>query len=257
MLANKALLNTFRAQGLAGQSLLATDLAHKGLLDEAIAELRTAIQLKPDYAKPYASLGSFLMLKGQLADAVAQSSRAVDLDKNFWLAWSSRGSAYAKLGQYDKARADFETAVKLPPANPWTCNDLAWFLANCPETKLRDPARAAELASKAVQLAPQDANSWNCLGVAQYRTGQYQAAITALDRCLTLSQGGDGAQLFFLAMAHGKLGHRDEARKRHHDGVAWMEQFKEPLEKDRSIAADMRRFQSEADAVLTAMTKEP
>jgi tetratricopeptide (TPR) repeat protein len=230
-------------------------LADKGQLDEAIAAFRTAIQLKKDYPKPYSNLGIVLVLNGQLAEAVAQFSTALELDPNYLDAWANRGRAYGKLGQYDKALADYQVALKLAPANVWTYNALAFLLATCPDVKLRDPARAVELAKKAVQLAPQDAFSWNSLGVAQYRAGQYEAAILALDRCLKLNRGVDATQLFFLAMAHGKLGQRDEARKWYHDGVVWMEQFKEQLEKDKSIAEDMRRFQSEAEAVLMAMKK--
>jgi uncharacterized protein HemY len=129
-------------------------------------------------------------------------------------------------------------------------NALARLLATWPEPKLRDPAQAVKLANKAVQLAPKDSRFWNTLGVALYRTGDCKAAVAALETSVNLSRGGDAVDFFFLAMAHGKLGQRDEARKWCDQAVAWVEKNKERLGKDRPMANYLRSFQSEAEEVL-------
>jgi serine/threonine protein kinase/Flp pilus assembly protein TadD len=239
-------------------NLLGAILLDKGKLDESIDEFRTAVKLaiQPRWVDPKAhhNLGIALIMRGQAAEAIAPLSAAVQLDPEYLTAWDTRGRAYRRLGQDDKALADFERIQELAPTNAYGYSAAAWLLASCREVKLRDPARAVVLARKAVQLGPQVASSWNALGVAQYRAGDYRAAILALDRCLQLDRG-DAAQLFFLAMAHGKLGHSAEARTYYGRGLSWMNQFKEQLEKEKAIAEDLRRFQGEAETVLSALKK--
>ena len=51
---------------------------------------------------------------------------------------------------------------------------------------------------------------WNTLGVANYRAGQWKAAVEALEKSLQL-QRDNAWDLFFLAMAHWQLGDREAA----------------------------------------------
>jgi WD40 repeat protein len=92
------------------------------------------------------------------------------------------------------------------------CNNFAWALATGLEST-RNPQRALALARRAAELAPKEGIYLNTLGVAQYRAGQYVEAIATLEKSLAASRGQLAAfDLFFQAMAHYRLGHRDEAR---------------------------------------------
>src|SRR5262249_38403794 len=146
--------------------------------------------------------------------------------------------------------ADYETVLKLAPAQAWAHNLLARLLATSPAAKLRDPDRAVKLARKAVQLAPKVGNFWNTLGVAHYRAGDWKAAVAALDKSVDLGKGGDAVDFFFLAMAHRKLGNHDEARKWYERAVGWLEKNRAALDKDKTQAEALRRFRSEAEVVL-------
>src|SRR5262249_18316347 len=64
----------------------------------------------------------------------------------------SRAQAYEKKGDYTSASADYEEAAKIAPKNSNALNNLAWFLATCPEAERRDGKRAGELAKKASEL---------------------------------------------------------------------------------------------------------
>jgi tetratricopeptide (TPR) repeat protein len=128
-------------------------------------------------------------------------------------------------------------------------NLLAYFLAICPNAKLRDPKRALELAQKSVELAPQLEWSWQALGWARYRTGAWQESITALEKSLLLRKfDGDPFQWFFFAMAHWKLGDKAAARKWYDRSVEWMEKNSP---KDKYLL----RFRAEADELINKKTK--
>jgi tetratricopeptide (TPR) repeat protein len=114
---------------------------------------------------------------------------------------------------------------------------------------LRDPAQAVALAGKAVELDPKNAAYPNTLGVAQYRAGNWKAAITALEKSLEVRKGGDSFDWFFLAMAQWQLGERDKARMWYDRAVQWME-------KDQPNDEELRRFRAEA-AELLKIAEEP
>ncbi len=63
----------------------------------------------------------------------------------------------------------------------------------------------------------------NPLGVAHYRAGDWKAAIAALQRSMELHKGGNSSDWFFLAMAHEKLGDKEQARQWHDRAIQWME----------------------------------
>ena len=74
-----------------------------------------------------------------------------------------------------------------------------------------------------MDLAPGEAISLNTLGVVQYRAGQYAEAIATLERSLAAGRGqSDAFDLFFLAMAHHRLGHREEARTEFDRALRWL-----------------------------------
>jgi tetratricopeptide (TPR) repeat protein len=229
---------------------LGTALVRQGRLDEAIAAFREAIRLKKDFAAAHNNLGNVLGAKGKVDEAIAEYRRALELapkEVNYRL---NRGNAYNNLGQYARALADYEMALKLAPALARTHNNLAWLLATCPEAKMRDPKRAVTLARRAVQLAPKDGNTWNTLGAALYRAGDWKAAVVALDKSRGLANGGTATDWLFLAMAYRKLGNGVESRKAYEQALRWLEQNRESLARDRHQTDELRRFRREAEAVL-------
>jgi tetratricopeptide (TPR) repeat protein len=140
---------------------------------------------------------------------------------------------------FQQAAADFPhvTAFRTE-LGPWY-NQYAWFLATCPDGKLRKPSQAVELAKKATELAPKVGNHWNTLGVAYYRAGDWQATARALEKSIALRQGGDAYDWLFLAMAHWQLGHHEEARQWYHRAIAW-------IDKNKRQDEELSRFRAEA-----------
>jgi serine/threonine protein kinase len=133
--------------------------------------------------------------------------------------------------------------VAKAPDSPRLENDLAWSLATNPDPALREPRRAIELAGQAVGQAPGERSYRNTLGVARYRAGDWEAAIEALERSMSLGSGGDPLDWYFLAMAHWQRGEKEQARTWYDRSAAWM---KERSSNDEELL----RFRSEAAALL-------
>jgi tetratricopeptide (TPR) repeat protein len=125
---------------------------------------------------------------------------------------------------------------------PGVQNEVAWLLATAADPRLRDPARAVELARKAVERAPEQGAYWKTLGAAQYRAGDWKAAIAALDKAQALG-AGDGAAKLFLAMAQWQLGQREQARQEYTAAVGWQGNIKSKDE-------DFKRLRDEAHVLL-------
>jgi tetratricopeptide (TPR) repeat protein len=124
-------------------------------------------------------------------------------------------------------------------------------LSTISETKLRDPQRAIALASAAVEAVPTRGDYRGTLGTAQYRAGDWKAAIANLEQAIQLRKTDDARHAFngfFIAMAQSQLGEKNKAREWYDKSVAWMNQ---------GLADDavLTRVQSEAAELLGIKAK--
>ncbi len=222
---------------------LGNALKNKHQVDEAIASWKKAIEIYPKHAWALNNLGNALKNKGQLGEAIACYNKAIALEPKYAKAHNNLGLALKDKGQVDEAIACFKKAIELEPKLAMAHNNLADVLANAADPKLRDPVQAIAEAKKAIELDPKLGLAWNTLGEAYYRTSQWQDAITALDKGLSLRQDGTCEDFFFLAMAHQRAGHKDQAHKWYDKGIAWMDKH---APKDSTLL----RYRSEAASVL-------
>jgi serine/threonine protein kinase/Flp pilus assembly protein TadD len=215
----------------------------------------------PEDPRPHVARGRALAALGEKVQAEAALVKAAELAPMNAQVRLACALIDGVLGNWDKALAGYNKTLELAPENPLANNNLAWLLATCPDTKLRDPARAASLAKKGVQLAPKQGTFWNTLGAAQYRAGDWQAAIDAMKKSMELRQGGDSFDWFFMAMAHWQAGqgpgvggqgsgikeeeerHRAQAKKWYDQAVQWME-------KNNPQDEELKRFRAEAGQLL-------
>jgi uncharacterized protein HemY len=101
---------------------------------------------------------------------------------------------------------------------------------------------------EAVRLAPKEHLYLNTLGVALYRNGEFEQALSVLEKSLAASQGLCNAfDLFFLAMCHAKRGDLARAADCFDRGVKWVE-----AQKNLSAvhADELKAFRAEAEGVL-------
>jgi tetratricopeptide (TPR) repeat protein len=89
---------------------LAVDLQEQGKLEEAIAEYRESIRLKPNDATTHFNLGNALQAQRKLAEAVAEFGTVVRIKPDYAEAYYQLGLGLAKLGTRTEAAAAFRRA---------------------------------------------------------------------------------------------------------------------------------------------------
>ncbi len=129
-------------------------------------------------------------------------------------------------------------------------NNLAWSLAICPDSRLRNPRRAVALAQAIVRAAPRDVRFHNTLGVAYYRVGDWDSALAELQRSTELRAGGNSFDWFFLAMSCWQRGEHDRAR-------AWLQKAKDRMDKNAPENRELVRFRSEAAGLIEGPDPAP
>jgi tetratricopeptide (TPR) repeat protein len=199
--------------------------------------------------------------------------------------WASRAESLAKRQLWTEAAADCAEAVRLEPENlayrrhqilallaagdhyglrrtrtdmldrfrmstgPITANSVAWssVLAESEEPNLSETVRTGELR---VNSAPQDRKSYylNTLGAILYRAGRFADAVRRLDEGIQKKWGVSSEEDWvYLAMAHHRLGHHDEARR-------WLDRFRDAspglAPGDFWGELEIRLLRTEAEAVV-------
>ena len=112
-----------------------------------------------------------------------------------------------------------------------------------------------DLARKAVELAPQARDYVNTLGIALCRAERDAESIRYLNESLELGYGQTDAQdLYFLAIAHHRLGHADEAQKLFARAMSWQSRRGLIV---RSVSDELDRFRTEARKILALPPSKP
>jgi tetratricopeptide (TPR) repeat protein len=197
------------------------------------------------------NLGEVLLMKGRLDEAIAEYREALRSKMPLPEAYAAHAHlcwALEQKRQWDEAIAEYRESIRLMPNFALAHNNLAYILATCPDSKLRNYPQAVELAKKAVLLEPKKGDFWNTLGEALYYSGSRQEALAALEKSMQLRKGGDSFDWFFLAMIYQQQGEKEKARQWYDKAVQWMD-------KNQPNNEELRRFRREAAEVLGVKTK--
>jgi serine/threonine protein kinase/Flp pilus assembly protein TadD len=158
--------------------------------------------------------------------------------------WSTNPPDASEL--FAKATEQYILATRLAPDNPIILNQRAWFLVICPDPAFRDYDQAISWATKALSVAerPDQARTWNTIGVARYRKGDWSGAIAALTKAAQLRfDDANDTDCFVLAMAHWQRGERNQANTWYSRAIAWLDR-RNPLGREETI------FYAEASSLL-------
>jgi eukaryotic-like serine/threonine-protein kinase len=260
----------------------------------AVWHLDRLISARPRARNLYLHRASHQEKLGQWEAALGDYTRVIELGQNTWQAWNHRGVAHLHLGRWKEAADDFQKVLAFPDASSSSTvlarlirarvgqGDAAGYRRACTELltgkqfanvgkagpllntqaqmcvlagdALADPEQVVQLAERAL-AAEKSAAGRNTLGAALYRAGKWEQAVATLDQ----NNGARAAfDWLFLAMAHHRLGHTDQARQFLEKATAWIEKAAagkpgtllqgQPLDFDQQL--DLQLLRREAEAVL-------
>jgi tetratricopeptide (TPR) repeat protein len=187
-----------------------------GRPSDAVAAYRNALRLSPAVPEIHRNLGCALADMGQLKRAESSFRDALRLNPTYIDALNDLGNLLLGLGRgrADEARACFETAIGLSPADPVLHNNLALALR-----LLGRLDEAIAHLEEAVRLRPGYANGWTNLGNLLREKGQFTAARECLERAISLAPDSVDARINLGAARYGQ-GQFDEAAEIFRAGLA-------------------------------------
>ncbi|HET8860775.1 tetratricopeptide repeat protein [Marivirga sp.] len=113
--------------------------------------------------------------------------------------------AYHANKDYKKAFETYEEAIKLNPENYFAVNNFAYYLS----LRKQNLERAKELSSIMVKANPNNANFLDTHGWVLFQKGEYEKALTVLEKAVKLQASGTIIEHYADALF--KLGKKEEA----------------------------------------------
>jgi adenylate cyclase len=177
----------------------------------AIAMLKKAIELYPDYA-PAQSMLAFAMLVSRLfgwtlvapvKEAAVLAKRAAELDDSDPWAHFALGYVAYMSRRTDEAKQEYQRAIDLNPNFAAAYGYLGWAFASAGRTD-----EAIALSEQAIRMSPHDPQNVifnNVLSVAHYLAGRYTEAISFARKAVQQRDGmtsGHRILIASLAMAN-------------------------------------------------------
>jgi tetratricopeptide (TPR) repeat protein len=128
-------------------------------------------------------------------------------------------------------------------------NRFAWFLAHCPDGRLRDAKVAVKHARRATELQPDVGDYWFTLAMVQYRNGDWCDSLATLEK-VQAKEGGMVASGWFLsAMDLHQLKRREEARAAMRKGIEWIDERKRQAEDNALLRLQYEMVRPAIDAL--------
>ena len=121
--------------------------------DAAVEAATIAIRLEPKLADAHYALGRAYTGKEEQVKAAREFSEADRLDPDYIQTVLASGYAFNAKGNYKLAQAEFRETTERFPRSALAHNQLAWFLATCPDAAYRNGAEAVAQAKSACEFA--------------------------------------------------------------------------------------------------------
>lgn len=207
------------------------------LLPEALADFEAVCQLAPDQSLGWFNRAEVLFAQNSFESSIEFYSRALDIDSADQQALTGRGLAYCRLKKYDLALQDFEVVTKLRgndlaafinrgdaylglgrwkeayddyiraaqiESHGIAAERTAWLLATCPESSMRQPDVALELAKHAITNNGRTVTQLETLAAAYAAHGEFDQAVQVQQEAISIATGNDSGRAERLALYQSK-----------------------------------------------------
>ena len=170
----------------------AHQLYNEGQYDEALEVLREGLSLYPNAVELHVGVGYARLAREEFAWARRSFEEALVLDPEHEDALAGLGETLLKFGQHEASLKSFRRILELgyqDDVDLMLQSGRALFREGLVED-------AKEFFEIAVQQAPDSAEAVSCIGYAQHRLGEDEAAVTSLRRALQLDSDYTEARIY-------------------------------------------------------------
>jgi serine/threonine protein kinase/tetratricopeptide (TPR) repeat protein len=202
----------------------------EGLRAQSLGSFQTACQLDPGASRHHHSLANNYKALKRLDEAIASYRTAIELNRRSAELQYELGDALSRSGRVAEAIDAWHRALEIDADHILAHAALGWKLATA-----ADPQQV-------VDREPQKPNHWSNLGVALLQAGSAQAAVETLEEA-DRRWNGDLHHRIFLAIAYWQVGEKQKAHEAFDKATEW-------IDKKQPENAELRRFRSEAEALL-------
>jgi adenylate cyclase len=175
----------FRGLGyaLADEVWFRTTKSAEKSIEQAEQAAQKCRALTPDQLPPYPLLCQLSVLKKDWDNAILYGEKAIELNPNEAQAYLSLGMALRFAGRYEEANVNLETALQLAPLRPLSyVNNLAW---SCLENKQCD--KAILLWTETLDRNPDYLFAYQGLTVAYELSGNHEKARWAAENVMRVN----------------------------------------------------------------------
>ncbi len=187
------LLNSENAEALENRGVV---WEKTGDLDRAITDFSTAMRVDPKSASPFRHRAQAFERRGDFEKAEVDLNELVRLSQNGERvsAFVTRAGFYARREQVAQAQPDVAQALQIVDhTQPEQLSEIAWFLATCPKSELRQGALALQLAKEACELSQYSKPAMlDTLAAAYAESGDFDKAVETDTKAMSLA--GDAKQ---------------------------------------------------------------
>jgi tetratricopeptide (TPR) repeat protein len=186
-----------------------------GKVDEAIASLQKALSVKPGDMETRLALGLACVESGHLDEGTAALEEVLRMQPHNAIAAYQVGMVRQSRKDYAAAVTFFRKALAEQPEWPEALNNLAWLLAACPRSEVRDGSQAVTLAERAVKLTSgKEPMFLGTLAASFAEAGRYAEAVDAAGKARALAEAQGNKE---LARRNGELLELYRAGKAFHE----------------------------------------
>jgi Flp pilus assembly protein TadD len=169
-------------------------LAIQGQFAAAEPEFQAAGKLKPKDAEIRRAYAGALANQGRLEDALKQLRELLQL-KPDTEARSQLAALLCQAGKLGEAVAEYRQVVASKPEQPEVLSNLAWLLATCPDSAVRNGTDAVRFAAQACRLTGyQRAQMVGTLAAAYAEAGRFPEAVAMAQKAIELARAGGNPQ---------------------------------------------------------------
>lgn len=178
----------------------AHQLYNEGRFDDALVVLREGLVLYPTSVELHVGEGYARLAREEYAWARRSFEEALTLDSEHEDGLAGMGETLLRFGQVDHARKNFRRILELG------YHDDVELMLQVGRALFRDNLvdDAAQFFDIAVQQEPGSAEAVSCMGYAQHRSGEDDAAISTLRRALKLDPEYTEARIYLANLLYDK-----------------------------------------------------